>query len=337
LPEQVFAILCQTAAPVAQFEIVPDDEKHIVLKPRGAALMRSGAERWVRPGDVFLPFFRRTSRGGQLVENGIQAVPWTFVEVVEKKDDKNPHTVAQIHSGTRRPFGIRRQGRVEQVAIAIRSDPADTTLRLRSRVSKEKPLVGYEIFAQDDSTKPDALTRLGATDRDGKLAVVPLPLPPGEGRREGGRVRLLIIKNGGHLLARLPVVPGAQPEIDVPLPDDDARLAAESHLAAMREDLIDVVARRNILMARVRQKIKSKDYDAAEKLILEINQLPGRAKFILEIDNARRRLRSEDPQIQRRIDRLFEGTQTALTQYLDTRPINELSSELRAAQQKKGG
>jgi hypothetical protein len=48
-------------------------------------------------------------------------------------------------------------------------------------------------------------------------------------------------------------------------------------------------------------------------------------------------MRSDDPQIQRRIDRLFEGTQTALTQYLDTRPINELSSELRQAQQKKGG
>jgi hypothetical protein len=187
--------------------------------------------------------------------------------------------------------------------------------------------VGYEVFSQTDPKKLDDLARLGSTDRDGRLAV-----PPSK-----QRVRNVIVKNGGHLLARLPVVPGAQPEVDIPLPDDDARLAAETHLASMREDLIDVVARRNILMARARQKMKNKDYSGAEKLILEINQLPGRAKFILEIDNARRRLRSDDPQIQRRIDHLFEGTQTALNQYLDTRPVNELSSELRDAQQKKGG
>jgi hypothetical protein len=332
LPEQVFAALCQTVAPVAQFELVADDEKHVVLKPRGAALMRPATEEpWAKPGDVFLPILRRTSRGGQLVENGIQAVPWTFVEVVDNKDEKNPQTTARIHSGTRRPFGTRRQGRVEQVALALRADPADTVLRLRSRVSEDKPLVGYEIFAQTDPEKPDALIRLGATGRDGKLDV----------SAADQRVRTLLIKNGGQLLARLPVVPGAQPQLDIPLPDDDARLAAESLLSAMREDLIVVVARRNILMARTRQKIKSKDFDAAQKLILEINQLPGRAKFTTEITNAKRRTRSDDPRIQRRIDQLFEGTQAALTQYLDTRPINELTDELRDAQQntgeKKGG
>jgi hypothetical protein len=322
LPEQIFALLCQAVAPLAHFEVVPNDDKHVNLRPRGAELMRgASAEPWTRPGDVFLPIFRRTTRGGQLVENGIQPVPWTFIEVVESKD---PQTTAIIHSGTRRPFGTRRQGRVDQVAIALRFDPAETTLRLRSRVSAKKPLVGYEIFAQTDPGKPDALARLGATGRDGKLDV-----PPGK-----QQVRLLTIKNGGHLLARLPVVPGAQSEVEVPLPDDDAHLAAETALAALREDLVDVVARRNILMARVRQKIKSKDFDAAQKLLLEINELPGRAQFNLELTNAERRTRSADPQIQRRIEQLFEGTLAALTQYLDTRPVNELSNELRAAQQK---
>jgi hypothetical protein len=327
LPEAVFKILYQAVAPIALFETIPDDEKRVILKPRGAAIMRAdSAERWSKPGDVYLPILRRTSRGGQLVENGIQIVPWTFLEVATEKDGKSPHTTAHIHSGTRRPFGARRQGRVEQVAMALRSDPAPTVLRIHSRVAKDKPLVGYEVFAQSDLTKPDALARLGATGRDGTLEVGPAEQ----------RVRLLIIKNGGHLLARLPVVPGAQAQIDVPLPDDDARLAAETHLASVREDLIDVVARRNILMARARQKIKSKDFDAAQKLILEINQLPGRSQFNMELTNARRRMRSPDQRIQRRIDQLFDGTQAALTQYLDTRPINELSNELRAAQQQKG-
>ena len=75
---------------------------------------------------------------------------------------------------------------------------------------------------------------------------------------------MLLIKHGGQLLAKLPVVPGAERRINVPLPDDEARLVAEARLAAVREDLIDVVARRNILMARTRQKIEKKDFAAAQ-------------------------------------------------------------------------
>ncbi len=334
LPEHIFAILYRAVAPLAQFELIANDEKHILLKPRGAALMRPDAgEPWTKHGEVFLPILRRTTRGGQLVENGIHVVPWTFVQVVAPSPTPSPadggggqgaETTAQVFSGTRRPFGIRRQGRVEQVAIALRSDPADTILSLRSRTTADKPLVGYEVFSQDDPKNPNSLARIGSTDRNGKLEI-----PSGK-----NSVRLIFVKNGVHLLARLPIVPGAQPEVDVPLPDDDARLAAETRLAALREDLIDVVARRNILMARVRQKIKKKDFAGAQKLIGEINELPGRSQFNLELTTAVRRTRSDDPQIQRRIDQLFEGTQAVLSQYLDVRPISELSDELRAAQQK---
>ena len=112
------------------------------------------------------------------------------------------------------------------------------------------------------------------------------------------------------------------------------RLAAETRLAALREDLVDVVVRRNILMARARQKIKDSDLPAAQTLLRSIDELPGRSQFNLTLTSAARLLRSDDPQIQRRIDQLFEATQTVLTQYLDTRPISELNEEFRAAQRK---
>jgi hypothetical protein len=136
-------------------------------------------------------------------------------------------------------------------------------------------------------------------------------------------------------LAKLPVVPGAEPEIVVPLPDDDMRLEAEARLAAMREELVDVVARRNILMARARQKIEDKDFEAAQELMRSVDQLPGRSQFNLTLTTASRLLRSDDPQIQRRIDQLFEATETVLSQYLDARAISELHEELRAAQRKQ--
>jgi hypothetical protein len=312
-------------APLAQFELDPDDENRVVLRRRGAALAQpTSGESWTSADEVFVPFLRRTTRGGELVEGGLQQVPWTFLEVTGVDPSK---TTAQIRSGTRRPFGVRKQGRIEQVAIALRSDPTDLALRLRSRTNQKKPLVGYQVLVQSPDKKDGpngGLSLLGTTERDGTFVVRP----------SDERVRMLYLRNGGQLLARVPVVPGAQQQIDVPLPDDDARLAAEARLAAMREDLVDIVARRNILMARARQKIEKKDFAAAQQFLSQINELPGRAQMNLELQSAAQRLRSDDPQIQRRIDRLFEGTRTVLTQYLDGRPIDELTNELRTAQQK---
>jgi hypothetical protein len=197
----------------------------------------------------------------------------------------------------------------------VRADPGLTVLALRSRTTADKPLVGYEVFAKnvdDESTTP-----LGASDADGRLDV-----PPAR-----SRVQLLYIRNGGQLLARLPVVPGADVQLVAPLPDDDARLEAESRLSAMREDLIDVVVRRNILIARARQKIEKKDWQQAQEMLRALDDLPGRAQFTVELSKEARLLRSDDPLIQRRIDRLVESTQVALGQFLDNRPINEVHSD----------
>jgi hypothetical protein len=318
LGEQLFALAWYSVAPLARLEPVSDDNRRVVLRPRGAELLRAGTDTpIVRPGEVYLPILRRTTRSGTLAENGVQVVPWTYVEAAEADGGD---AVGVVLSGNRLPFGIRRQGRVEQIAIALRANPGDTQILLRSRSNPQKPLVGYEVFAQDGR---GSTTLIGSSDLTGRVSV-----RPGD-----SRVRMLFIKNGGQLLARLPIMPGAQRELEVPLPDDDMRLAAEARLAALREDLVDVVARRNILMARTRQKIEQKELEAAGELLRALDELPGRSQFNLTLTSAARLLRSDDPQIQRRIDQLFQGTQTALAQYLDARPINELHDELRAARQ----
>ncbi len=145
---------------------------------------------------------------------------------------------------------------------------------------------------------------------------------------------MLLIKHGKQLLAKLPVVPGAEPEIKVPLPDDDARLAAEERLSALRENLIDVVARRNILIARARRKIEEKDFAAAEELLQSLDDLPSRSQFNLTLTTTAQLIRSDDPQMQRRIDQMFHATRTLATQFLDVKPISQLHDELREAQQK---
>jgi hypothetical protein len=319
LPEQLFAIARQAFAPLAQFEVDANDPKKISLKPRGASLPRSAdAPPWFKPGDLYKPILRRTSRGGQIVENGIAVVPWTYIEVNEGKDKKVDFAT---HSGSRQPFSARRQGRTEQLAIGVQADAGPTTLRLYSRKNEKKPLVGYEVLLSGEG---DDTTRIGVSDTKGEVRVLPGKSP----------VEMLFIKHGGQLLGKLPVVPGAESLIKIPLPDDDARLLAEARLAAVREDLIDVVARRNILMARARQKIAKKDFAGAQELLRTLDDLPGKPQFSLTLTNSARALRSDDPQMQRRIDQLFQATQTLTTQFLDVRPISQLHNELREAQSK---
>lgn len=323
LPEQLFSLVHQTFSPLAQLELDPKDPRRVVLKPRGATLSRAtGGVPLAKPGDVYVPVLRRTMRNGQLEKKeGLKTVPWTYIEATEVKDNT---IVGRFQSASHRPIIIRRQGRIEPVAIALHTDPDALTLRLRSRTAAEKPLVGYEVCTQKPGD--EALAPAGLTNAAGQLTIPPGKTP----------LQFLLVKHGGQLFAKIPVLAGEKQRIDLPLPDDDARLAAEASLAAVREDLVDVVARRNILISRARQKIEKKDYTTAQELLRSLNDLPGRQQFKFTLDTAKRSLRSDDPQMQRRIDRLFDATDSLLTQFLDMRPINKINDELREAQSKGG-
>jgi hypothetical protein len=321
VPEQLFSLVYKTFSPLARIELDIKDARKVTLKPRGAQLPRRAASPPVaKVGDLFVPILRRTTRGGELEKkDGIVPVLWTFVEAAEVKDGT---IIGRFQSASRRPILARRQGRIEPVAIAIHIDPASLTLRLHSRTAAEKPLVGYEVFSQKPGDEKP--TRIGISDSAGRITIAPGQSP----------LEFLLVKHGGQLFARVPVLAGEKQRIDLPLPDDDARLAAEASLASVREDLVDVVARRNILISRARQKIEKKDYAAAQELLRSLNDLPGRQQFKITMDAAQRSLRSDDPLMQRRIDRLFDATDKLLTQFLDVRPINEVNDELREVQSK---
>ena len=121
------------------------------LQPRGARTSeRAHTPAWANPGDVFVPILRRTTRSGDLAENGIQIIPWTYLEASRRQRfARIPHPQRQSSA-----IQCRRQARVEQLAIAVKADPAETTLHLLSRHDEKKPLVGYEVLAQDGRNLP---------------------------------------------------------------------------------------------------------------------------------------------------------------------------------------
>ena len=81
----------------------------------------------------------------------------------------------------------------------------------------------------------------------------------------------------------------------VPLPDDDVRLRVAARLAAFREDMVDLVARRNIFMARVRQQIEEKNFDEARGLLESLDELPGPTQFNQTLDREAQLHRTKRP------------------------------------------
>lgn len=326
VPEQLFALAEQAVSPLAHVIPGSSDSRPLTLELRGADLppSRAGDFHHLRAGDVLQPFSVRKDRVGTPMPGGTASMPWTYIEVDLPSDGESGETFTGRYRSVGRPTGVRRGGRTEIVAIGMRHDPDPSTIELRARGEKEKPLAGYEVFVQGKDSQD--LSLVGKSDEAGNIRI-----EPGE-----TGVRMVYVKSDGVTLALLPVVPGAQERITVPLPDDDMRLRAAARLAALREDIVDVVARRTIYMARVRQQMREKNFEEARGLLRELDELPGVTQFRRTIDLDAQLMRTDDAQVQRRIDKLFSDTRGALGKFLNPQPVAALHEELRQAELRHG-
>jgi hypothetical protein len=243
-------------------------------------------------------------------------LPWTFL-VVEKVEGMTAH--CKTHSGLRQALGGRRRGQSEQLAIAVRPVDASTRLTVLGRGKTPKPLPGYDVFAQVPGKKEIQL--VGRTDTNGQVDIPATDSP----------VRILYIKGGDILLARLPIVPGLEPSASAEVADDDLRLALEGYLGAVSGSVIDLVARREILMARARNRMASGKLDEAETFFDELRRLPTREQVSLEITEEKNHNASSDPAVQAKIEKLATETQKTVRRFLDPTPVDKLRSELNQA------
>ena len=327
LPTQCFDLVCQTFSPLATIRpLLEDDEKkgkEVLLRFRGSELPKQADLSFLAvPGEAYQPLMVRTSSSGEVKIDSIREIPWTYLTLGELKEN-GWH--AAVHTGTRSPFGARRRGRVEHLALAIRQPNGPTQIRFHARHDKKQALTGYEVFRREPSatdTQP-----IGLTNTNGSVEIA-----PGE-----GTVSLLFLRSEGQLLAKVPVVPGAKALVEVPIADDTARLRAQASLTSLTERLIDTVAQRNILIARVRDRISSGNLTEAQKLFTALDDLPGRSKFNQAIKSAENRKlnHSDDPKVQARIEKLFADTRKLLGRFLNTKQISEVQGELTAARRDK--
>jgi hypothetical protein len=323
-------------SPIAEFEQLPDDPDHVQLRLKlRPAATEGAAELWLRKGDILIPILRRDAPQGESGLPETQVVPWTVLVAESESSDREAdkegrymsEALARVESSSRRPLGTRRRGRIEQLAVVVRPSPRPVTLRLVTQVEPPQPLSGCHAYfdVAGDDAKESLL--VGVSDQSGTIEVP----------ATDERVQVVWIKSGKLLLAKLPVVSGLEDAIEVPLAEDPARIRAEADLEALRTELVDLVARRSILLARGHAAVTAGEIPLARSLADELDKLSTRAQFNLRIDSVAQSARSPDRLAQARIDRLIEETRSVLGRYLDPREIGALRNEIIGATKQPGG
>jgi len=318
LPLAIWDAVVDSFTPLARIEHV--EASHVTARLRAAGLA-PGPESpaLVAAGSALRPVVRRNDRGGQPAKGGIQSPPWTVLNVNSREDALLDCT---LQSGYRNPIPARGGVRVDRLALAIRPRYEATRLLLRSRTNPAKPLVGYEIHTRAPGEEEET-QQLGLTDANGAFE-----LPSA-----GGGQQMLYVRNGRQILARLPIVPGQDETITASIIDDDNRLAAEGYIAALGSRALDLVARREILAARIRGRLKGGKLAEAQTLLDEFRKLQTRADLSRDLDQFRQRVATPDSLTQQRIDKLFADAQKLfLLKPLSDDLLSELTRELASAQ-----
>jgi hypothetical protein len=329
-------------APLARVEVV--EQKTTEVRLRAVALPQRDPEvPLIARAKVFVPVLRANGSDGTL--KSARVIPWTFLaaeppgqaKAAEGEGAKQPADTAiadttttvppdpaivhcRIHSGLRSPLSSRRRGRSEQLAVAVNPPRAATRLELVSATEPDYPLVGYEVHAHDPGSAATSL--VGLTDNGGAIAIPPDDEHP---------LRLLIIKNGGEPVARLPVLSGWEPSLRALVTNDEQRLRVEGFITGLQERVVDTVARRELLLARVRARLRSGRVQEADALFQRAKALPTLVEFREELQRFERASQTNDQRLKRKIDKLFADTRQVLEKHLAEGPVNEVAAELNAA------
>jgi hypothetical protein len=304
-------------SPIARIDRVEVEGKDgiAVLRVKAAGLpTRDPNLRLIRAGDVFRPVVRQNNRDSSF-KQAVHA-RWSLCVVEKIAPDE---VRSRIYTGMKGEIPTKGRGRAEPLALRVISPGGATAVTLQTRVEPKKPLAGCDVYAYPPGKK-EAVALIGQTDRQGRLCV---------SSTKDSLMRVLLVKNGLALLAKLPIVPGLEPQLSADLPNDDLRLQAEGFITGLQEELFDLIARQKILAARVRTLIESKDYDKAAELIDKLRRLPTGQQLNLRLDAEKQRLATTDTSIQKKMNTLFVDTHTLIENNFDSKLVDDLDRELR--------
>ena len=277
-----------------------------------------------REGDYLTTYFRYLNRQRELRQ--LQHVPWTFLRV--EAVDRARLRCSVVSTFRRSPLGGARR-RVELIGMRARPLFDHTALHMAPRGATNIPMAGYRVDVMDRMpTAEDAVEdRLSLTsDRRGVVRIPSFPDQP---------LRHLLVHSGKSVLARVPMIPGLEPEMTLNPPSDRARLRVEGALAMLEGDLIDTVARRAVLMARARRSADAGNWDEVNTFIAQIKALPDFNRFedlitAIRTPAVETSRRLGDRVAAMRINRMCDDLQQVAEEHLDSQKIRDFEQEIAA-------
>ena len=171
-------------------------------------------------------------------------------------------------------------------------------------------------------------------------AAAAAPVPPAAVPKEKVQLRaplfLYYVRNGDTVLARLPILVGLNEKEIAELPDDSRRLEAESFLRGLQGEIVDAVARRQMLAMRIQARVKEGKGEDARKLLDELKRVATYDRLAKTLESVQRKVLATDrPPIpfatQKRIDTMFDTTRQMMQKYLPDALILQMESLVEGA------
>jgi len=317
LASAVFDTAAAAFTPLARIEHVEGDKAQLRLRA-GGLIVDDYCPSAIQPGDVMSAVVRQNDRYGNPRPGGVRMLDWTLLAVNQVD---GALLGAQIHSINRAYLGGRVSSRVQRFALGLHRVADVTEVEVLTKTDPPEPLVGYAIYGKDPDTEETRL--IGYTDWRGRVEVAVGEKP----------LEILYVRSGGALLARLPLVAGTSEVATVRLLNDETRLQAEALVRGVQATLVDLVAQRELLAARIRRSLQEGRLDDAQALVDRLRALDSLGDLRSRLERARQTVLTDNPRMQARIDTLFSQTQDQLIRYLQPNLVDTLASEVAAARQ----
>ncbi len=286
--------------PLARIESF--DDNNAVLRMHGGRLVWPANSTGSKAGSLFQPVVRRANLTSDLNDSSsmlndpalavetpaaelpqpaggeptaqAKTIDWNWLSIV-RNEGSLLH--CDVHSGLASPPALVRDGRNQYLAIANNATGSTTAIEILDATTG-RPLSEVTV-AVTSSQSGDPLW-YGRTDANG---IVPLRVHPAQ-------LAFLEVRQGPLLISRLPIVTGHASKLQLRVEPSASRAAAIDEVQRIRSDLIEAVARREVLLVRARRAVLANDYRQGERLLSQIRALPDGPRFAAAFASANKSL-----------------------------------------------
>lgn len=228
---------------------------------------------------MYVPFFRYMDRSK--VMQKLQFLPWSYITATNVERIR---ANCELSTGVKTPLGSFKRRRMELRALELKPYTDQTTLTLVPKRNRTRPLVGYLVAVYDELPpplpKPGEEPKQDAPEREkpdiyrsDRFGNVTIPVDPNK------PLQWIFIRSGSALLAKFPLVAGAERQMTVECPDDTIRLDVEGQIVLLQSHLVDTIAKQAMVKAMITNRLKKREWKKVDESLQELDELPTIENF----------------------------------------------------------